>query len=213
MPAKTHEFVQGYPGQYFPVNQAEEISPEVCRKRTFPYSGIAGFALVLFILKYAGAHGPVPEVVNRGTNPVPMNRYSAGHDSSHADKQKQEAWIQNVLKNRPDFEEGLSEARPSINDSPGFQQVKYRIRNKAVIVCQDRERIILVTHSMHQDSSIGDIAVAWVDAHTAYLNYGHICGGLVNYISEKPEIPEDGKDFFSRFYTDTDNQRWIRRKE
>ena len=41
-----------------------------------------------------------------------------------------------------------------------------------------------------------------------YVNYGHICGGLIHFYAISGEIPKSSNDFFTHFLSDTDDLKW-----
>ena len=41
-----------------------------------------------------------------------------------------------------------------------------------------------------------------------FVNAGHVCGGIVHFETKDVILSADADDFFSRFHSDTDDERW-----
>lgn len=101
----------------------------------------------------------------------------------------------------------LELVEPSVYDLPDLKKISYRISGAGKINFSN-ENIIILLHSSHSNSKIGDIALAITSDKTVYVNFGHVCGNIIHFMHETTELPQNTLDFFTLFVSDTDQSPW-----
>ncbi len=111
----------------------------------------------------------------------------------------------------------LKDYKISTNDQPiqvdeinieDYFQLSYRINGQGLIKFQDGSWVYLISNSIHNNSEVGDLTIAIDSQGNKYTNDGHICGGLIHFVS-KDKIPVEHADhFFKYFKSGTDDQQW-----
>ena len=91
---------------------------------------------------------------------------------------------------------------------PEFTMISYRIKGPSGIRCANGDLIYLLPHSSHENPEIGDVCLGFTKNRKIFVNFGHICGGMVHYVSQKGEIPQNASAFFRDFKADTDDMPW-----
>jgi hypothetical protein len=128
-----------------------------------------------------------------------------------ANKAKQKKWIKTTIaglkKDKTLAVVAVTETE--IQSVPGFKMISYRVNGPTRILCSGGEWIYFKPHSGHESSDIGDVCIAITEKGRIYINYGHICGGIVHFINKKGELPADASEFFDAFISDTDDKPWI----
>jgi hypothetical protein len=137
-----------------------------------------------------------------------------GQHNEKVNKKKQKEWIEkNIVKLQKNNELKLVKPlEPSINSAPEFTAISYRLNGDSRIQCSGGEWIFFRLHSMHENSEVGDVCLAITNKGKVFVNYEHICGGMVHFIDKTTKIPQDANDFFARFSSDTDNLPFTRWK-
>ena len=126
----------------------------------------------------------------------------------------QQKWIEKTIieLQKNDVLRLLKPVEPEINSHPEFTRISYRFNGDARIQCQGGDWIYFRSHSEHENSKIGDVCLAITNKGEVFLNYGHICGGIVCIIDKSNTMPYDANDFFNRFISDTDHLPFKNRK-
>lgn len=98
--------------------------------------------------------------------------------------------------------------KPSITEVEGFYQQSYRLHESGCIFFENGDWIFFVSHSSHSNAEVGDITLA-MDSHKQfYKNEGHVCGGLIHFITQQKTELKSAAQFFELFVSDTDNKIW-----
>lgn len=136
----------------------------------------------------------------------------AQHNETEVNKEIQKKWINETIMylKKHDSLQLMDLAEPKISSTPEFNRISYRIINKGKIHCSGGEWIYITMHSIHEDKEIGDICLAISDKGKLFVNYGHVCGGIVHFIDKSAKIPEDANDFFDRFVSDINEDKWVK---
>jgi hypothetical protein len=140
-----------------------------------------------------------------------IQKYYSGHDAALVNKKKRKKWINESIRTMKELSsaENIPVSEPHIVDIPDYQKITYRIQDCRTIVLKNGERILICIHSGHEDPEVGDVSVAMdIRKKRFYINYGHICGNLINFEKISVEIPVDSKSFFRFFLSDTDERKW-----
>ena len=140
----------------------------------------------------------------------PESRYFGPHHSLKVDKEKRNLWI--LAASEKNSELGSTQVTkvisPVLIDLPDFHQVSYRIHHQGKIKFSNDEEIVILTHSAHENPEIGDVVMAFANDGSIYINKGHVCGGMIHFISHSLSIPPDKDEFFQHFFSDTDDEKW-----
>lgn len=135
----------------------------------------------------------------------------AQHTDTSLKKSSQQKWIKTTLK---EFKKNntfslFTLSEPRINSNPEFMKTSFRVQGDTKIKCLSGEWIYFRTNSSHHNKEIGDVCIAISDTGLRYIHYGHICGGLLDFISKSDQIPVDASDFFNRFNSDSNDGSWV----
>jgi hypothetical protein len=130
------------------------------------------------------------------------------HGSVKADKTRQKEWIEAVLESRHQTEMMAEEIFPSVSDAKGYEKVNYRVAGPSKIIMGNKDTLFITIHSSHYDPEIGDISLAWCRRGGIYVNFGHICGNLINFMNNNTKLPKSARIFLRDFRSDTDDERW-----
>jgi hypothetical protein len=95
-----------------------------------------------------------------------------------------------------------------VTEMEGFYQAGYRVQGSGYISFDNGEWIYLVSNSAHDNEKVGDITIAVDNRGRMYLNEGHVCGGIIHFITNDKTETETGDGFFRHFISDTDNRGW-----
>ena len=139
-------------------------------------------------------------------------RNYSGHLSTSIDKKKQDTWINQKKTWMLDSLEvaTLEYADPNIIDIPDLQKVSYKIKTCQNLQMINKEIITICVHSAHNDPDVGDVCMGKTSKNIFFVNFGHVCGGLINFESFSLSLPLDSIEFFNNFVSDTDGQGWVR---
>ena len=143
---------------------------------------------------------------------IGSNSSFAQHHASKVKKALQQKWIKKTIHQlkKDDTMKLLKLTEPAINSAPGFTMISYRINGDTRIQCASGDWIYFRAHSMHDDSEVGDVCLAITDKGKTFVNYGHICGGIIHFIHKGDQIPHDAHEFQTKFISDTDELAWIK---
>jgi len=132
------------------------------------------------------------------------------HESEPLSKRKQKAWIREMKKDlaRASVDANLPLIEPAVVNVKDYQSVTYRVQARSKIICTNGDWLVIHPHSSHQADEVGDICLALTDKGKFYVNYGHVCGGIIHFQSLDTIKPASAEDFISRFRSDTDDKAW-----
>ncbi len=173
------------------------------------HSGMKSQLLIFTILAMLPAFnnfGQEPAVMREG-----IETDKGNHATRIADNPERDKWIQkSVQELRQLIKTGLDTqmVKPQIIEYEDIREVSYRVVDQGNIRCENGEIIRIVLHSSHTNKEIGDISVAVDTQLRIFVNKGHVCGGIVHFETKDVVLPKDADDFFSRFVSDTDDERW-----
>jgi len=137
-------------------------------------------------------------------------RYFGPHQSININEKQREAYIsktsQQWIKSQEDTLFELLTAK--VVDLSDYKQTSYRVKERGTIRFLNGEEVKIIIHSSHEDGEIGDVSMAITNEGKVYVNYGHICGGLIHFYKKDGEIPSSSNDFFNHYLSDTDDMKW-----
>ncbi len=136
----------------------------------------------------------------------------AQHNETTVNKTIQKKWILETIKDlkKKDSLQFLELTEPKIISNPDNNRISYRIIKKGRIQCSGGDWIYITMHSMHENKEIGDVCIGISNNGETFVNYSHVCGGIVHFIDKSVTIPEDANDFFNRFISDANEQKWVK---
>ncbi len=148
-----------------------------------------------------------------------MRSLDNGHTSVMRDTIKAKAWIEAMVREMRGQEVFCSDCRiaePAINDAAGFERISYRLRDHVQLAFSNGSKVEVRCHSSHQDPEVGDVTLAMDTEGLVFVNFSHICGGIVQFYDSnfsgepggKPVLPKDAGTFFSKYLCDTDDAGW-----
>ncbi len=167
--------------------------------------------LLLLINCNIGVTQSNDSLLTRKLSDFGLKKYQ-GHLSNSIDKEKQDAYVKqriNWLRDSIDISI-LESVEANIIDIPDLQKVSYKFKDCQKILLPINKQIIISVHSAHKDSEIGDVCIGMVEGDTFYINYGHVCGGLINFERLSLSLPTNVYDFFGAFVSDTDGKEWVK---
>jgi hypothetical protein len=122
----------------------------------------------------------------------------------------QKRWIDHKIKEfrQLDWDQIAPVSLPEEQSFDGFYQLSYRIQGEGIIHFSDGSWVYLISNSIHDNQEIGDITLAIDSDGKAFVNYGHVCGGLIHFITNKEYSFIDTGIFFEHFLGDADYTPW-----
>ncbi len=128
-----------------------------------------------------------------------------------AGNQKREGWIREKVDQLSIWSAASGDTlyvNPQVTRYEDVRKVSYRIADQGSIHCKNGDIIRIVLHSSHTNKEIGDVALGIDNYKRVFLNSGHVCGGIVHFESKDDVLPLSADDFFARFISDTDDEKW-----
>lgn len=108
------------------------------------------------------------------------------------------------------FQSGcLTPIEPSVIHYDTFYQKSYRLLKSGCITFDDGVTIFLQSFSSHDDNTHLDLTIALDSNGRVFLNRGHVCGGIINFITNNKLDITGVDDFFRDYVSDTDDQPWV----
>jgi hypothetical protein len=137
-------------------------------------------------------------------------KYFSSHNKSLVKSSKQKKWIKSAIKSMKSlpFESNIEVCQPHTVDIPDYQKISYRIQDCRKVSFLNGDTVLICLHSVHQDPKVGDVSIAMDSKNNVYVNFGHICGGLINFERMSLVPPQNMADFTENFVSDTDDEKW-----
>lgn len=89
------------------------------------------------------------------------------------------------------------------------QYIKLDVENISKLIFEDGSYLIFNSQSVYNDREIGDITLAINENNLVYMNDGHVCGGLINFIDLNKNKIKSSHDFIRYFKSETENKGWV----
>lgn len=139
-----------------------------------------------------------------------MNNHYTDSNKEMINKLKQKAWIDLKILELISLldDENIPITVPNVIDIPDLKKLSYKIFNQSKIVLNDTEGLIISCHSVHEDPEIGDVTIGLSSSRLVFVNYGHVCSGVINFENYSLNLPNDSPSFFNNFVSDTDGEKW-----
>ena len=137
--------------------------------------------------------------------------YGQHSDPSTIDLEKRALWIDQammeMLKINPDTVSNILE--PEITDlGEAYYSLSYRLKKPGIIRFSKKDWIYLMPSSSHDDPEVGDITLAMNKKKKFFINEGHICGGIIHFMTTSRITASSSDQFFENFVSDTDSMPW-----
>jgi len=136
------------------------------------------------------------------------------HKSIKIIEKKRNSWIKKSVDSLfvLSVRDSVEISSPKIIDLPDLKMISYRINRLGRIVFPEGDSILIFLHSAHEDMEIGDVSLAIKSDKSIYVNFGHVCGGIIHFMHLSAAIPMKPINFFETFYADTDDAKWMKWK-
>jgi hypothetical protein len=137
-------------------------------------------------------------------------KYFSSHNKSLVKSSKQKKWIKSAIKSMKSlhYDSNIEVCQPHIVDIPDYQKISYRIQDCRKVSFLNGDTVLICLHSVHQDPKVGDVSIAMDSKNNVYVNFGHICGGMINFERMSLVPPQNMADFTENFVSDTDDEKW-----
>jgi hypothetical protein len=126
-----------------------------------------------------------------------------GHSSTQINLKKRSSWIEEAIQELSSLSTD-SNAETIIFqtiDLEDYQKTYIRVQQPGNIKFINGSSASIMLHSVHEDPEIGDVSLL-VSGDKIFVNYGHICGGIVRFCSMDLNAPQGIQDFTSRFLSE-----------
>jgi hypothetical protein len=125
-------------------------------------------------------------------------------------QRKRDRWVSKTVKHlkKSDVNAINHVIEPHLVELEQFYQLSYRLMGEGLIHFEDGWAY-LVSHSFHDNPKIGDITIGIDHTGQIYVSYGHVCGGIIHFITNKAVDVISPSDFFNHFTSDTDGMPWV----
>lgn len=129
---------------------------------------------------------------------------------SVVDEQIRNHWVQQTLTYLADPSNTNEFKRMEWKEThqEGNYQKSTRLVQNGILYFQDGSYLKMIAHSAHENPEIGDITLAMDSGGRMYVNTGHVCGGIIHFITHKKLSNCRIRHFVKHFVSDTDDQRW-----
>ncbi|CAN5798282.1 hypothetical protein BH23THE1_BH23THE1_36120 [soil metagenome] len=139
--------------------------------------------------------------------------YSSHHeinDLHTLSRRARKKWINNKVREMKSatWDKNLEFAEFISISTDDIKLNKVRISACNKLSFDNKDTILICTHSIHENPLIGDVSIALLNRKKVYVNFGHVCGGLIHFESPRIPNPENGAQFFSQYVSDTDELKW-----
>jgi hypothetical protein len=81
-------------------------------------------------------------------------------------------------------------------DTDDIKLTRVRIKSCNKLSFENLDTILICSHSVHENPLVGDVSIPLLNRNKVYVNYGHVCGGLINFENPTSQQPQNGADFF-----------------
>jgi len=136
--------------------------------------------------------------------------YAQHHCKANIDSVKQHEWIKQTASTMYNLKPGdFPKIEPGIQESGDFYMISYKLKSQGSIRLSSGAYIFLMSNSSHENPVVGYITVAIDNKNNIFVNYGHVCGGIINFECNKKILLKSSTDFFDNFTDDTGGTKWV----
>jgi hypothetical protein len=143
-----------------------------------------------------------------------MSLIKDAHNSANKsiNLKKQQRWIEKTSRNLSLHKQELDFPIMEFSEleHEDFYLLRTRIIKKGKIEFADGGYLLIITHSNHENPSIGDLSIAMDEHNNYYINEGHICGDIINFVTKSKIKYVTSSDFITYFSSDTDDKKWTK---
>ncbi|MBW6491944.1 MAG: hypothetical protein K0B15_12205 [Lentimicrobium sp.] len=142
---------------------------------------------------------------------LPISAIYAGNAySSRINEKASKKWLSETIREIKNFgpEKCFNKLEPTITEVEGFYQQSYRLNESGCIFFENGDWIYLVSNSSHNNSGVGDITLAMDNHNRFFKNEGHVCGGIIHFMTNQRTEIKSARQFFELFVSDTDSKAW-----
>jgi|GEM_PF-3637427 len=144
--------------------------------------------------------------------------FSISADAQHNtdgiwDENSREAWLDSVTTNfnKKQLTNNIKIINLKQRQIEEITMPSCKVKGEGLLYLSDNEWIYFLSNSNHDNPTIGDITIGIDQKGNAWFNGGHVCGGIINYVSKGISELKLSKEFFKYFESDTDEEKWQRR--
>lgn len=138
---------------------------------------------------------------------------NAQHDKHQDwDENTRKVWIDSVLNtfDKKQVNEDLKLIKLKSRQVGDVILLSCKVKGEGILNLNAKEWIYFISNSNHNNPGVGDITIAIDRKGKAYINEGHVCGGIINFITKEIRELNHVKEFFRYFVSDTDDKIWKR---
>jgi hypothetical protein len=135
--------------------------------------------------------------------------------NSRINLEKREQWIDGVTQNlagkkdADNYETIMFQEYKSEENQYYKKYIKLSNDKPYKLVFSDGSFLVFTCHSVYDSPEIGDITIAVNEKNIVYKNEGHICGGMISFVTFQNKEVTTSHDFIRNFKSDTDFKSWI----
>ncbi len=130
----------------------------------------------------------------------------AQHMNTKPDPEIQQQWIKEALtKMKSSVKlDKFKTISPSVIRLDSITRITYRVIREGWIEFGPNEWIYILLHSSHETPEIGDVILVMDDDYQYFVNYSHVCGGIVHFNCDENVKITSSDDFIRYFKEDID---------
>jgi hypothetical protein len=123
---------------------------------------------------------------------------------------KQQRWIEKTSKYLKSHKQKLNFPIMEFSElvHEDFYLLRTHLIKKGKIEFADGGYLLIMTHSNHENPSIGDVSIAMDEHNNYFINEGHICGDIINFVTKSKIKDVTSSKFITNFFSDTDDRKW-----
>lgn len=136
--------------------------------------------------------------------------FSQHVDNNGVDEAKRTEWLEQMISKLRDVKPDTCSAivQPKITEVDDYYRLSYRFTAPGCIRFENGESVFITLNSSHDNPEIGDVSMAVDNRSRVFVNFGHVCGGIIHFIIEQKIEIHSVDDFFQYTISDTDSKSW-----
>ncbi len=139
-----------------------------------------------------------------------LSAYSQHCDTTENSELKRSQWIETQSNNLKMLmlDSCSVVVHPQVIEIEDYYRISYRFTSPGCIRFDNGDTVFVTFNSSHDDPDTGDITLA-VDNHSRlFVNYGHVCGGIIHFVVDQRVDIHSVDDFFRLTVSGTDAMPW-----
>ena len=131
-------------------------------------------------------------------------------DVSSINETLRKHWINSAIDSLKHFTPGMNQTLISLKKIEQSNKIKLsiRVKKEGLLKISNKKWIYIKTSSSHDNQAIGDVCLAMDDNKNIYVNYAHVCGGIIHFETTAIDDLKKTRDFFRYFVSDVDSSKW-----